>query len=81
MRAASATCDSIVLFGRSPEQGGAGMPDTHSFDPPDPMDRPICANCGWTMWVARIEPHQTGYDRHTLKCQRCDTEEIKIVKL
>jgi hypothetical protein len=61
-------------------QGGAGMPD-NNFDPPDPIDRPVCANCGWTMWIARIEPHEPGYDRRTLKCQRCDTEETKIVKL
>ena len=57
------------------------MPDTQNFDPPDPIDRPICSNCGWTMWIACIEPHEPGFDRHTLKCHRCEFEDTKIVKL
>jgi hypothetical protein len=52
-----------------------------NFEPPDPVDRPICANCGWTMWIASIEPDAPGHDRHTLKCHRCDFEDSKIVKL
>jgi hypothetical protein len=58
-----------------------GQADTHSFDPPDPIDRPLCTYCDWIMWIARIEAHEPGYDRYTLKCHRCDTEETKIVKL
>jgi len=57
------------------------MSDAPNFDPPDPMDRPICAACGWTMWISRIEPHEPGYHRHTLKCQRCEFEETRVVKL
>jgi hypothetical protein len=33
------------------------------------------------MWIARIEPHQPGSDKHTLKCARCENEEIIVVKL
>ena len=51
------------------------------FEPPDPAERPICSSCGWTMWIARIEPHEDEGHRHTLKCTRCDTEEIIIVRL
>jgi len=57
------------------------MSESSDFDPPDPIERPICSNCGWTMWIARIESHEPGFDRHTYKCQRCDFEEIKIIKL
>jgi hypothetical protein len=55
---------------------------THTFDPPDPTARPICSNCGWTMWVALIEPHDDpDCAKHTFKCHRCDYEEIKIVSI
>ncbi len=57
------------------------MSDTHSFDPPDPIERPICSSCGWTMWIARIEPHEPGLDKHTFKCDRCAGEETKIIKI
>jgi hypothetical protein len=57
------------------------MSDVENFDPPEPTDRPICSNCGWTMWIARIEPHAPGHHKHTLKCTRCDKEEEIIVKL
>ena len=57
------------------------MSDPQNFEPPGPLERPLCSNCGWTMWIATIEPHQEGHERHTLKCTRCETEEIVIVKL
>jgi hypothetical protein len=57
------------------------MSDPPNFEPPGPLERPLCSNCGWTMWIATIEPHQEGHERHTLKCTRCETEEIAIVKL
>jgi hypothetical protein len=57
------------------------MSDVENFDPPEPADRPICSNCGWTMWIARIEPHAPGHHKHTLKCTRCDKQEEIIVKL
>ena len=57
------------------------MSDSKGFDPPSPIERPICANCGWTMWIAHVEKHEPGYDRHTYKCQRCEFEETKVVKL
>ena len=57
------------------------MPDPQNFEPPDPIERPLCAACGWTMWIAAIEPHEDGHARHTLKCTRCEAEEIVIVKL
>jgi hypothetical protein len=57
------------------------MSDAENFEPPEPGDRPICSNCGWTMWIARIEQHAPGHHKHTLKCTRCDNEEEIIVKL
>jgi hypothetical protein len=57
------------------------MSQPGNFDPPNPIDRPLCSNCGWTMWIAAIEPHDDGCDRHTLKCHRCEHQEIKIVKI
>jgi hypothetical protein len=59
----------------------SGMSDAENFEPPEPGDRPICSNCGWTMWIARIEQHAPGHHKHTLKCTRCDNEEELIVKL
>jgi hypothetical protein len=52
-----------------------------SNEPPLPTDRPICANCGWTMWIARIEPLAADKDQHVYKCERCDHEQILIIKL
>lgn len=57
------------------------MPESDSFEPPDPIDRPLCSACGWTMWIANIEPHEPGHERHTLKCARCDAEDMVLVKL
>jgi hypothetical protein len=57
------------------------MPDSPNFEPPDPIERPLCAACGWTMWIASIEPHPQGHEKHTLKCTRCEAEETRIVKL
>jgi hypothetical protein len=56
-------------------------PNNLDFDPPEPSERPVCASCGWTMWIAAIEPDEPGHDKHVFKCRRCDYEEIKIVKL
>jgi hypothetical protein len=55
------------------------MPQTN--DPPLPTDRPVCSACGWTMWIARIEPHEVGHEKHVFKCDRCDSEHDIIVKL
>jgi hypothetical protein len=58
------------------------MSQSHGFEPPEPEERPICSNCGWTMWVSTIEPHDDPDSvKHTFKCHRCDYEEIKIVKI
>jgi hypothetical protein len=60
-------------------EGAMSQPD--NFEPPGPGDRPLCANCGWTMWIARIEPHIPGHDKHTFKCTRCEFEDEVIVRL
>ncbi len=44
----------------------------HAFDPPEPTDRPICANCGWPMWIAPIDLHELSQDKHTFKCEQCE---------
>jgi hypothetical protein len=53
---------------------------TH-FEPPDPVDRPICSNCGWTMWIVSIALDRPGHDKHTFRCHGCEAEEIRIVRL
>jgi len=57
------------------------MSDSPNFEPPEPADRPLCSNCGWTMWIARIERHETGAHERTYRCHRCELEEIKIAKI
>jgi hypothetical protein len=57
------------------------MSEPDNFEPPQPTDRPLCSNCGWTMWIARIEPHEPDSHKHTFKCSRCENEEFIIVKL
>jgi hypothetical protein len=58
------------------------MPDEAShFEPPDPIDRPICSNCGWTMWVAAIALDRPGHHKHTFKCDGCQSEHIRIVRI
>ncbi len=58
------------------------MSQPNNFDPPEPTERPLCSNCGWTMWVMLIEPHdEPDHVKHTFKCHRCDYEEVKIVKI
>jgi len=56
------------------------MSRSHIFDPPEPTDRPLCSNCGWTMWIARIEPDKPDHDKHTFDFSRCDYQQTKIVK-
>jgi hypothetical protein len=58
------------------------MSQPGNFEPPEPTERPLCSNCGWTMWVALIEPHdEPDHVKHNFKCHRCDYEEIKIVRI
>jgi hypothetical protein len=58
------------------------MSQSDSFEPREPTDRPICASCGWPMWVALIERHdEPDHVKHTFNCHRCDYEEIKIVRI
>jgi hypothetical protein len=58
------------------------MSQSESFEPPEPTGRPLCSNCGWTMWVTLIEQHvEPDNAKHTFRCHRCDYEEIKIVKI
>jgi ribosomal protein S27AE len=70
----------FASFGRRQRlpRGKAEMPIN---DPPPPTDRPICAACGWTMWIARIEAPDAGKHKHVYKCGRCDNEESHFVKL
>ncbi len=58
------------------------MSQSDCFDPPEPGDRPVCSNCGWTMWITLIEPHD-GSDqvKETFKCRRCDYKERKATTI
>ena len=57
------------------------MPQSTNFDPPDPIVRPLCSSCGWTMWIARIEPHEPDREKHIYKCEGCEVEEFFLVKM
>jgi hypothetical protein len=50
------------------------------FDPPDPMDRPLCSSFGWTMWIARSEPDNPGHDKRDVERRRRKDQEAKTVK-
>lgn len=56
------------------------MPRFHIFDPPEPMDRPVCSNFGWTMWIARTEPDEPGHDKRTVEHRGREDQETKPVK-
>jgi ribosomal protein S27AE len=45
------------------------------------VERPACPQCGWPMWIARIEPTDNAdHDQRTFECPRCDHSEVRIVK-
>ena len=53
------------------------MPRFHIFDPPDPIDRPLCSNFGWTMWIAHSGPEVSDHDKRTIERQGHDESENK----
>jgi len=55
------------------------MPRIHTFDPPDPMDRPLCSNFGWAMWIAQSGPDKSDYDKRTIERQGHDEPKNKGV--
>lgn len=52
----------------------------HIFDPPDPMDRPLCSNFGWTMWIAHGGPDESDHDKRTIERHGHDEPENKSIK-
>jgi predicted RNA-binding Zn-ribbon protein involved in translation (DUF1610 family) len=60
------------------------MVRSYILDPPKPsVDRPQCPECGWLMWLDRIEPDEPNGDRRTFECPRCQhveivTEEVRV---
>lgn len=48
------------------------------FDPPEPMDRPLCSSSGWTMWIARSEPDKPDHDKRPVERQSSGYQEFKI---
>ena len=53
---------------------------SYVFEPPDPMDRPLCSSFGWTMWIDRYEPDNPGHDKRDVERQRHKDQEAKTVK-
>ena len=49
------------------------------FDPPEPMDRPLCSSFGWTMWIARTEPDKADHDKHPVERQSSENQDSKII--
>jgi len=42
--------------------------------------RPACPKCGTRMWLARLDPDETGYGRRTFECPECDHSITEVVK-
>jgi RNase P subunit RPR2 len=57
------------------------MPQHRNVDPLNPMERPLCSNCGWPMWITRVEPHELEQEHHVYKCERCEIEEYFPAKM
>ena len=53
------------------------MSRTYVFGPPDPMDRPLCSNSGWAMWIGRPEPDNPGHDKRDVERQSRKDQEPK----
>jgi hypothetical protein len=43
------------------------------------LDRPLCAQCGKRMMLARIAPETPGVERRTYECE-CGNSESMLVK-
>ena len=41
---------------------------------------PMCAQCGVSMWLSRIEPDEPGSEKRMFECQACQNEAIEVVK-
>jgi len=56
----------------------------HSADRPTDnaaIRRPICPNCGATMWLTRIQPDKPSCARRTLECPRCQNRISEVIEL
>ena len=38
--------------------------------------RPLCPRCRAPMWSIRVEPKNTGEDKHMFQCSRCEHSEM-----
>jgi hypothetical protein len=56
------------------------MSRSHIFDPPEPIDRPLCSDGGWTMWMARVEPDKPDLDKRSVERQSSEHQETKVAK-
>jgi hypothetical protein len=41
---------------------------------------PECPKCTTPMYLARIEPEKTGFDRRSFECPRCQHVETAVVE-
>ena len=44
------------------------------------IGRPFCELCKSQMWLACIEPDETGHDKRTFECPGCPNVTVRIVK-
>ena len=52
----------------------------HSIDSM-PSVRPVCSECGTTLWLTRIAPDNPGFARRTFECPRCQNQISEIIGL
>ena len=42
------------------------------------IERPLCPKCATQMHIARIDPDQPGFERHTFECPACQYSENTV---
>jgi len=47
---------------------------------PPRIERPYCPKCGSLMWLARIMPHEPGWDQRTFECADCGHQVTRFFK-
>lgn len=45
-----------------------------------PSPRPVCLECGISMWLVQIEPVKPYHGQQTFRCPSCDAVQTAIVR-
>jgi transposase-like protein len=63
-----------------PKSWGCVMREFHYDSARMEIIHPTCARCGAPMWLTRIEPDESNYDRRTFECKACGKTVVEVVK-